>query len=158
MTYEQYRYLFIFSAVACGLMLVASVLLFIRFNVPKLLGDISGRTAKRAIKTIREQNFHTGEISPRAVNLQAGKVTDDISQLSPMERGRQVSSGRTAQEEWTAAPGTETEVLYQAENTALLYEYSGAPAETAVLEPVPAAGGVTVRDEATFIHTDEVIE
>ena len=69
MTYEIYRYIFIGSAILCGVMFVVSILLFVLLRVPKLISDLSGLTAKKAIKNIREQNEATGEKYHKVVLL-----------------------------------------------------------------------------------------
>ena len=81
MTYEVYHYLSIGAAVACGLMIALSVVLFFVLKIPKVISDLSGRTARRAIEDIRRQNETSGDKSHRSsfVNLHRGKVTDKIS-------------------------------------------------------------------------------
>ena len=82
MTYEVYRYIFIISAILCGIMLIVSVLLFILLKIPRIINDLSGRTAKKAIKNIREQNEASGEKFHKvsAFNESRRKLTDKISQ------------------------------------------------------------------------------
>ena len=46
MTYELYRYLFIGSTILASLMLLISVFLFIKWNIPKVIGDVSGHTSR----------------------------------------------------------------------------------------------------------------
>lgn len=81
MTYEVYRYISIGAAIACGLMIALSVVLFFVLKIPRVISDLSGRTARRAIEDIRRQNEATGDKShrPSFVNLHRGKVTDKIS-------------------------------------------------------------------------------
>lgn len=81
MTYEVYHYLSIGAAVACGLMIALSVVLFFVLKIPRVISDLSGRTARRAIEDIRRQNETSGDKSHRSsfVNLHRGKVTDKIS-------------------------------------------------------------------------------
>ena len=47
MTYELYRYIFIGGAVLAGIMLVASVLIFFLLKIPHVLGDLTGRNARK---------------------------------------------------------------------------------------------------------------
>ncbi len=62
MTYEMYRYIFWGGLGAAILFLALSVILFIKLNVPRLIGDLTGRNAKREIEYIRSQNAVSGEI------------------------------------------------------------------------------------------------
>lgn len=93
MTYEGFRYLFIIAAIVAAVMLIVTVLLFFLFKIPSVIGDLSGATARKAIKEIREQNEKTGDkgYSPSAYNVQRGKVTDKISGSGRINRN--ASSG-----------------------------------------------------------------
>ena len=82
MTYEMYRYVFLGGAVACGLLFVISAVLFFALRIPKVVSDLTGRTARKAIENIRLQNEQSGDktYQSSAVNLERGKLTDKISQ------------------------------------------------------------------------------
>ena len=81
MSYDACRYIFIGAAILSGLMLVASIILFIVLKIPKVIGDLSGATAKKAIKNIREQNEASGEKTYKAsgYNEARGRLTDKIT-------------------------------------------------------------------------------
>lgn len=76
--YLNIFYIFIVIAVV---LLALSILLFIRFNIPKVVGDISGANIKKALKKSREINEKSGKKEYKAskVNQQRGKITDDIN-------------------------------------------------------------------------------
>lgn len=157
MTYEIYRYIYIGAAILSGVMLLVSILLFAVLRIPRLISDLSGATARKAIKNIREQNEKSGDkaykVSP--VNKDRGKLTDKIS-----------SSGRVMRQSQTPMPGVntlkignqpqasgegsdKTTVLSYAAETDMLNQESGA---TTVLAPEsgattvlpPEAGATTV--------------
>ena len=56
MTYEQYRSIFIIAAVICGVMLALSLFLLYFFKIWEIIRSLSGITAQKAIRTIRERN------------------------------------------------------------------------------------------------------
>ncbi len=80
MTYEVYNYISIGAAIACGVMLAVSVILFFTLRIPRVISDLSGRTAKRAIEDIRRQNEGAGSTGRRSytMNLRKGKTTDKL--------------------------------------------------------------------------------
>ena len=80
MTYEIYRYIFIIAAIVAAVLLVISVILFFFLKIPKVISNLSGIAAKKAIKDIREQNERTGDKSYKAsaYNQSRGKITDKI--------------------------------------------------------------------------------
>lgn len=135
MTYETYRYIFLGGLIAAAIFLVISVVLFFVLNIPKVVSDLSGRTARKAIESIRKQNEQTGNkvYQSSTVNMQRGRLTDKISQS-----GRLISRGgdafgvgsitakiatqnlRTAAETDVLSGAPETDVLYTAAETDVL--------------------------------------
>lgn len=137
MTVELLRTLSTVSYIIAGVLLLVAVALFFLLNVPKLYGDVSGKTAKKAIEAIRQQNETTGNkaYKPSAVNAERGKITDKISvsgNLPPQTAGLPVSVGTERIESVDYYnQSNETTVLNQAENetTVLQQQYN----ETTIL-------------------------
>ena len=154
MTYEVYRYIFLGTLIGCGVMAVISGVLFFVLQIPRVIGDLTGHTARKAIEDIRRQNEQSGDKAYKSstVNLKRGKLTDKIT-----HSGRLVS-----REETPFGAGDSTVELPQrqeAEETTVLSADRNmtAPEETTVL-PSPVMGsGFTVEYEITFLHSDEVI-
>ena len=178
MTYEMYRYVFLGGAIAAGVMLAVSILLFFVLQIPKVIGDLSGRTARRAIDNIRRQNEESGDKAYKssAVNIQRGKVTDKITKSGRLQKqsdtpfGTGMATEKISTQRLTVdEPASETTVLSgDNETTVLTVENEttvlcdGYGETTLLYEPVVEnySGGVnqfTVEFEITYIHTDEVI-
>lgn len=171
MSYEMYRYIFLGALIACGIFFVIAVVLFFTFKIPKVISDLSGRTARKAIENIRAQNEQSGDktYQSSAVNLERGKLTDKISRsgkLVPREAtpfGTGVITEKISTQKLDTAG--ETAVLEASEETSVLSAPTGetdvlAPmsGETEVLAPTqPAMQIFAVEYEITFIHTNEVI-
>ena len=88
MTYEIYNYIFIGAAIASGILLVVSIVLFFMLDIPKVIGDLTGSNAKKGIESIRKQNEATGDKSYKSssVNLKRGRITDKISNSGRVEK------------------------------------------------------------------------
>lgn len=187
LSYDNYYLIFIIAAVLCGVMLLTAVLLFIFLNIPKVIGDLSGATARKAIANIRNQNESTGDKTYRSshVNKERGRITDKISPSGNILKPQtDVGTGAMATsklntdsliKEATSAINSSNENA----TTLLSDTEGGAAAETAVLfdnsnsvgnettllsNTVPVAAAVpvaavqfTVEREITFIHTNEII-
>lgn len=173
MSYENYRYIFIGAAILCGVMLITSVLLFILLKIPKVIGDLTGRTARKAIENIRNQNESSGDKTYRSspVNKERGKLTDKISPSGRLMRNptdmlggamatEKIGTQQLAPEETTVLDaGNETTVLDAGNETTVLTGQLDSPAaETTVLSQVDAMNSVfEIEYEITYIHTNEVI-
>lgn len=173
MSYEIYRYIFIGAAVLCGIMFVVSVLLFILLRVPKVISDLSGATARKAIQNIREQNERTGDKAYKvsAFNLERGKLTDKISpsgnvvqqaqqQMYGMDTSKIATQHLVEQGEFdqtSVLVNNETSVLEpQAGETSVLTE--PIIGETSVLsENLPIDNSFVIEFEITYIHSNEII-
>ena len=166
MTYEVYRYVFLGAAVACGVFLVLSVVLFFLLHIPKVISDLTGRTERKGIEAIRRQNEKSGDKSYQSsqVNLERGKLTDKISRSgrlipregTPFGTGmitEKISTQRLSVEEIS----DETAVLTVSQETTVLDAGVG---ETTLLsaEEQALSQSFAVEYEITFVHTTEVIE
>lgn len=172
MTYDIYRYIFIGAAILCGIMFIVSVLVFIFLKIPKVISDLSGATAKKAIKNIREQNEASGDkgYQVSAFNKARGKLTDKISPSgNVIEHYRmQMAAVGTTKIDTQELPANETSIL-ELNNETTVLDNQGV-GETSVLSEISSAKETTVLSETvngsafiieydiTFIHTDEIIE
>ena len=79
MSYDTYRLIFIGAAIACGVMFLVSVTLFFVFKIPNIIGNLTGRNAKKAIEDIKRQN-ESYAYSDKANALNGKKkITEKIS-------------------------------------------------------------------------------
>lgn len=147
MTVELLQTLSIAAYIAAGVLLLIGIALFFLLDVPKLYGDISGRTARKAIEAIRQQNETTGNkaYKPSPVNAERGRLTDKIT-----------PSGRL-ESQTTGVPvgvGTEkfaTAILApQSNETTILNGDSSPTGETTLLTQDDLGQAVSVEDAAEF--------
>ena len=166
MTIELLHYISIGAYVASGIFFVAAVVIFFVLGIPAVIGDLSGRTARRAIEDIRNRNESTGEKAYKssAANINRGKLTQKISTMKLDAAG-----GETTVLE--AEANNETTVLKPEAGNETTVLKSGVNSETTVLEPradnettvlsggeVPDAGKVTVIAELMFAQSTEIVE
>ena len=160
MTYEIYRYIFIGAAALAGIMLLLSIFLFIKFKIPKVLGDVTGSTAKKAIKNIREGNIQSGDKAYKSsvVNMERGKLTDKISASGQLVKN-QTSDGTTM---LTTKLDTQ-ELIGSSETTVLSAELNPANEPTSGATTILSETELTdsntiiVEYDITFVHTNEII-
>ncbi len=177
MTYEIYRYIFLGGAILAGVMFVVSVLVFIFFRIPTVIGDLTGANARKAIENIRNQNESTGHKTHNTsyVNRERGKLTDKITSSGRLIKNPSNSLlGAMSTEKLDVQagiePAGETTLLDGAsgssETTVLTSELTGGgettvldggAGETSVLQTPSYTGEFVIEYEITFIHTDEVI-
>lgn len=164
MSYEIYRYIFIGAAILCGAMIVTSILLFILLKIPKVIGDLTGRTARKAIENIRNQNESSGDKTYRSslVNQERGKLTDKISPSGRLIRNpTDLLGGAMATEKIGTQQlvSDETAVLDSGnETTVLSGELENTGNEITVLTQAEIPSNVfEIEYEITYIHTNEVI-
>lgn len=154
MTYETYHTVFLSAGILAIIFAVCSVLLFVLLKIPKVVGDLSGRTARKGIADIREQNIRTGDKRHKtsAVNLDRGRITDRITDSGNIQRvGKTVNTGVMTQK--INMPESE-EMMETAETTVLpTQQYS----ETVILDEIRMDDDFAIAEEICFIHTDETI-
>lgn len=150
MTVELLQTASLVAFIAAGVLFLVAVALFFLLDVPKLYGDISGRTARKAIEAIRQQNESSGNkaYKPSAVNEERGRLTDRITKSGSLQSQTAGSIG----------VGTEkfsTSTLFPQSNETTVLET--AANETTVLTGIaPAEGGETtllVNEESHTVQT-----
>ena len=77
---ETIKLLSTIAFIAAAVLLVLAIFLFFKFKIITIINDLTGRTARRSIAQIRENNIRSGERPYRssAVNISRGKLTEPI--------------------------------------------------------------------------------
>ena len=150
-----------------GVCLVVAIYSFIRFNIPQVIGELTGRTAKKSIAQMREKNVKTGDKShrPSALAKERGTLTDKIDEKKSTKQKEQSDS--------TELLEASTELLSNDSATELLSDATEKlndnatellSDETTVLSPamdvsmpVQVNEGFTMIQNIIFIHTNETI-
>ena len=157
MTYETYHTVFLSAGILAIIFAVCSVLLFVLLKIPKVVGDLSGRTARKGIADIREQNIRTGDKRHKTsvVNLDRGRITDRITDSGNIQRvGQTVNTGVMTQKINMSESEEMMETTETTETTVLpTQQYS----ETVVLDEIRIDDDFAIAEEICFIHTDETI-
>ena len=153
MTVETLQMLSTVAYVLAGIFLLAAIAIFFLLDIRSVIGDVTGATARKAIRDIRAQNEASGNkaYKPSPVNAARGKLTAKISpsgRLEPQMAGMGGSPGteKLSTMELTAAAETaaETTVLQQPEEV-------GATTVLSEAEREPAA---PKSEEKRAFHTD----
>lgn len=86
---------------AAVLFLILSVFFFFFFRIPSVIGDLSGRTARKSIAKNRLLNEKGGSKSyrPSETNKARGKLTDSIADSSPTPGQSKASAGTKNRQE-----------------------------------------------------------
>lgn len=173
MSVELLQTLSLVSYIAAAIFLIISVILFFVLDVRKLYGDISGKTAKKAIENIRKQNETSGDKAyrPSSVNKARGTLTDKITQSGTVVQQKRLIGGSVGTEKIStsklAPESNETTVLYQQLNETTVL--NAGVNETTVLnvEMMPqapqlevelASQPIGIEFEMSFIGSTEIIE
>ena len=138
------------SFVLAGISAVLAVIFWFRFNIPAVIGDLSGRTARKSIEKMRANNEKTGkkDFAPSKTNLDRGKLTElmkesgklsgklsnkknevPITKKAPTAPKASVASKVAEDQMETALLEEEIQTTYETEETSLLTESE----ETALL-------------------------
>lgn len=163
------------SYIVAGVALVAAIFVWFLFRIPTVVGDLSGRTAKRSIAKIRASNERAGAkgYQPSAANVARGKLTEAIPQekaaLKPDEQAteplhqpvRTDGGPKTEMLRSNAADPYDTQGTQKLDEgtVSLLDEGATTALNVEAAAATKRTGGVqmTLLEEIILIHTDEVI-
>lgn len=141
-------------------MFIASILLFIKLRIYKVVGDITGITAKKAIKEIRENNLKSGVKTYKTsrINSERGKVTERIQSLQQIAVSENDMDPKEITEELTSE---ETTLLRNpgGQETTLLQnpEVEGYSNETTVLSEQQVENYFNLEVDIMIVNTYESI-
>ena len=134
-------------AIAC---LVFAIVLFINWNIPKILGDITGHSQRKAIERIQREGYEASASKQEAIRNvnETGKITI---------RKTDTEEIRMSQRESAAANEDTTTVLQQAAEE----EHATTVLPNSVIqlppEKITDAGTVQQVLELIVTHTDKVV-
>ncbi len=150
----MYEIMFYVGLVLALFFLIISIILFVRNHVAKLIGDVTGWNAKKAIRAMNEKNSVnarselTGPLEVKEVATEVGMTAEGNDEETALLAGEETAL-LTEEEETTLLAGEETTLLTEEEETTLL-----AGEETTLLmeeeETTLLAG-----EETTLLSADE---
>lgn len=154
MTIDSLNTLSVVFFVCAVAFLVAGVVLFFVLDIVNVYGDLSGRTAKKAIERMRKENEESGNkaYKPSPVNEKRGRLTDKISdsgRVISRQVGMAVNVGTQKFETGQLAPNetsNETTVLMNetANETTVLVNENANETTVLVAEAPVSAGETTI--------------
>lgn len=168
MTVELLQTLSLVAYISAGVLFLIGVVLFFLFDVPKLYGEISGRTAKKAIENIRHRNEGSGNLVHRtsSTNLSQQQLTDKIptsnfSNSVTKELGRTLRTDSPSAKTFVSQSNETTLLSNHTNETTVLVGSFNQMGETSVLvqEKTVATGeSFSVDVEMSFTGSSEIIE
>lgn len=164
----------IISFAVAGVCLVLAIFFWFFFKIPTVIGDLSGRTARKSIAKMRAANEKTGAKSYKEskTNAERGKLTGTMPDSGKLKKKTTASddgkpeTGLLAENKADGLEAEATGVLDEAtgilgsETTGLLIdENATAPLDSPAQKHPVRTGGKKLEmiEEVMFVHTDEVI-
>lgn len=144
------------SFITAGLCFVLAILFFIKFGIPTVIGDLSGHTARKSIKKMRENNENSGHKSykPSTNNVLRGKITGSIPDL------KEINRSTDEHPETDLLKSNKSEFNENYETTGLLNNSKKAVQTENMVTTEKVKDNVIqlkIIDDVLLIHTDEVI-
>ncbi len=158
MTADTLQLISLISFIAAGVFLIIALFLFIYLKIPRVIGDLSGRTARRNIAKLRSENEKGGAKSfrPSKVNMERGPLTETASKLNkPLDPNE---TQTMEMEQPKESSKNETDVLEHAaassqEGTAVLEGSAAYPVdETTPLMPQPSFTPAGTSGETSMLN------
>ena len=136
------------GAVVC---LILAVILFIKFKIPTVIGDLSGKNAKKAIQQMRETNSQKGNpaFKPGKKNERHKKLTEELT----FKKKENVTETMAASQE---SSSDETELLVSEETAILGNVTESLENETEILTQQKTVH-MKMLDDIMLVHTKERI-
>lgn len=137
----------LFSFIGSGVFLVLTVIIWFLFRIPSVIGDLSGRNARKSIEQMRKNNEKKRKKKQNNKQIRQNNMIYYETGILKENRANVYQNEETSLLEETA-----TALLTEDNETALLDE-------TEVMHTKSKHGGVelTMIEEILLVHTNEVI-
>ena len=159
------------SYIIAGVAAVLAVFFWFFFKIPSVIGDLSGRTAKKSIARKRASNERSGGkgYQPSATNANRGKLTDTMQhsrklkpepkKAQPVDESQMPETGLLESNKADIVDTQQTELLDGEATGVLVDENATVVLQEESEKPVKRTGGKKLKmlEEVMLIHTDEVI-
>lgn len=159
------------SFIVSGVCFALVLFFWFKFKIPTVIGDLSGRTARKSIAKLRETNEKTGSKSYRAssINASRGKLTGAVGNSEKLAKEQKMTqaadlrpeTGLLADNMADAEVAQETDLLSSTESTGLLVDTDATmPLDNQIQKKSKRSGGkrLVMLDEVILVHTDEVVQ
>lgn len=164
---ETLQLLSIISFAVAAACLILAIFLWFFFKIPDVIGDLSGRTARKSIARMRAANEKSGSKSYKEskTNAERGKLTGTMPDSGKLKKKKDVpgdgkpETGLLA-DNMVESLDSEATGMLGFETTGLLVdENATAPLDSPAHKQVPRTGGKKLEmvEEIMFVHTEEVI-
>lgn len=154
---ELIKTLSVISYSAAALCLLFSIFIWFRFKILSVINDLSGKTARKAIEQIRNNNIRSGDKAYRSsqVNIKRGPLTESIPDANSAETEKLPTDqiGSSSPETTLFHEEGKTELLLNSEGTTVLNKSINYPADSSERNKVK----ITILEQVVLIHTSEVI-
>lgn len=140
MTYEVYRYISTGTMIAAIVFFIISLILFFAFRIPKVIGELSGRTARKAIQSLKQKT----EQSMMEAEINTQKISTEVLQDNARASFEEVSNETTV---LSAADSGQTTQL----------EKSEVMESSLQQELCVDISNFVIEKEIMFIHSNEVV-
>ncbi len=158
------------SFAIAGICFALAIFFWFFFKIPKVIGDLSGRTARKSIAQMRMVNEVSGSKAHKesTVNAQRGKLTASINRSVVSEKRKALAypvqqrpeTGLLMDNQMQGHAVQSTSVLESETTDLLTDENATVPLHTLNQSKLgrPAGLQLTMVEDIVLIHTDEVIE
>lgn len=90
-TYTMYARIHLYCLIAAAAFLVLAIVLFFVLRIPQVFGELTGRTARKAVQEMKEGNPHSGELASAKKRAEHKTLTKSKG-IVPMQRAKETET------------------------------------------------------------------
>ena len=159
MTYSNYMLMYYIALAATIVLLLVTILLFFVLRIPKAFNDLTGRTERKAIKSINEQR-EAGKLSHDTAGAETDRMgmpaTDKISESGRILDENPANTVVTEKIQTdTLAGSAETTVLQDGSGETTLLSDNTQAGETTLLQPQMNQSSPQYSGETTLLDESQ---
>lgn len=148
---ETLRFISLACYIAAGLFLVAAIILFFVMDVPKVYGEVTGKTAKKAISAMKQRNIEGVVSSSRK------KIISEPGQQTSAVTAGSIPSQNSAAVNYSSSVRGGTRPLRPEDRTPSDSMPTNGTTRKLGTAPVPAVSTLSLEYEVRFTESVETI-
>lgn len=151
LTAENYDLIVFASLGLAGIFFIFSIVLFIRYNIPKVLGDLTGTSTKRGIRQKQEEKMEKKEKKTKVQKSKKKRVKES----APMSGETELINQASVMNQTEVIGQNETMLLNDPVTGGIQYDATQVLSDAT---QVQYADDMMIEDDITMTDTTNIIE
>ena len=150
-----YKVIFIISFICTVILMISSIVIFIKFKIVTAYEDVTGKTAQKEIMRIKNEKEH---VRKKYIPKGMGNNIDSNLSFKDKEKNKDLDTEAPTSESETEVLNKTTGIMFQTEVINCEEEPRTEDCETEIIEEIERDINFNILQDVLIVNTTEIIE